>query len=320
MSQLKAFEPVSVFAPISIGNVSIGFDILGLAVKPIDGEHLGDIVHLQPRQIDALKCTGRFVDSLPSKKEENIVWQCLLSFNKELLTQNIQPQPLEMTLEKNIPVCSGLGSSACSVVAALTALNEFYGNPFTKHQLLRMMGVQEAKISGSLHYDNVAPCFLGGLQLMLEDQQKITQSIPTFEDCYWVIAYPEIEVSTRLAREILPESYDRATLVKYGQRLASFIDASYRKDKNQAFDYFDDVVAEPYRTTLLKNYTPTKQALLSLGALAVGISGSGPTAFAVCDSLTTAELAKETFEKEYIDSDVGFSVICQADIHGTRRI
>ncbi len=320
MSQLNAFQPVSVFAPISIGNVSIGFDVLGLAVKPIDGEHLGDIVRIQAHPTDELKCTGRFVNSLPNKKQENIVWQCLLSFNQELQSRNIQPQSIQMTLEKNIPVCSGLGSSACSVVAALAALNEFYGKPIADSELLQMMGVQEAKISGSLHYDNVAPCFLGGLQLMLEDQHKITQSIPTFEDCYWVIAYPEIEVSTRLAREILPESYDRETLVTFGQRLASFVDASYRKDKKQAFAYFEDVVAEPFRTTLLKNYSPTKQALLDSGALAVGISGSGPTAFAVCDNLTSANRAKAIFEKEYIDSKVGFCVICQADLRGTRKI
>jgi homoserine kinase len=320
MSQATTYQPVSVFAPISIGNVSIGFDILGLAVKPIDGQHLGDIVRIQPNQVDQLVCTGLFVGSLPSKREENIVWQCLLSFNQELLSLNIQPQTVEITLEKNIPVCSGLGSSACSVVAALAALNEFYNKPINDKQLLKMMGIQEAKISGSLHYDNVAPCFLGGLQLMLEDSEQISQSIPTFEDCYWVIAYPEIEVSTRLAREILPESYDRETLVKFGQKLASFIDASHRKDKTRAFAHFDDVVAEPYRTTLLKNYPQTKRALLDLGALAIGISGSGPTAFAVCDDLAIANKAKAIFEQEYIDSEVGFSIICKADFDGTRKI
>ncbi len=320
MNQSNDFSPVSVFAPISIGNLSIGFDILGLAVKPIDDQKLGDRVHIELSQTDQLICTGSFVSSLPKKKEENIVWQCLLGFHKALATTAIQPQTLKITLEKNIPVCSGLGSSACSVVAALAALNEFYQRPFSQQQILQMMGEQEAKISGSLHYDNVAPCFLGGLQLMLEDPQKITQPIPTFDDCYWVIAYPEIEVSTRLAREILPEDYDRETLVKFGQRLACFIDASHRQDKLQAFAYFDDLVAEPYRNSLLKNYTDTKKSALELGALAVGISGSGPTIFAVCDNLEIAKKVKASIDKKYLNTDKSFSAICQADLQGTQII
>lgn len=311
---------VAVFAPISIGNVSVGFDVLGLALHPIDGQLVGDIVRVRSSDEDELACSGSFLKSLPSKKEENIVWQCLLEFNRQYLAKGNHVERVHIALEKNIPVCSGLGSSACSVVAGLAALNEFYDNPFNKQEMLKMMGLLESKISGSLHYDNVAPCFLGGLQLMLEDHQKITQAIPTFDDCYWVIAYPNIEISTRLAREILPEKYSRKDLVTFGQRLAGFIDASYRKDKSQAFSVFDDVVAEPYRTTLLVNYEQTKEKLIAAGSLAVGISGSGPTVFAVCDNLEDAQNAKSIFDEFYIQSKVGFSTICSVDTAGTRKI
>ena len=320
MSTNSLREPVSVFAPISIGNVSVGFDILGLALNPIDNDQLGDIVRIKASDHDQLECSGKFVNSLPNKKEENIVWQCLLEFNQKFSAQDGLTETVHMTLEKNIPVCSGLGSSACSVVAGLAALNEYYGKPFSDSEILKLMGKLEARISGSLHYDNVAPCYLGGLQLMLEDQEKITQSIPTFEDCYWVIAYPDIEISTRLAREILPESYSRKDLVTFGQRLAGFIDACYRKDKQQAFSVMNDIVAEPYRTTLLTNFDSTKQQLKQAGSLAVGISGSGPTVFAVCDSIEAAEKAKQIFDEGYLQSPIGFSSICKADIKGTRRI
>ena len=320
MSQHSEREPVAVFAPISIGNVSVGFDILGLALHPVDGQPLGDIVRIKPSTSDELHCGGLFLSSLPTKKEENIVWQCLLEFNQQYLAKGGVIENIHMTLEKNIPVCSGLGSSACSVVAGLAALNEYYGKPFSDSEILKSMGKLEAKISGSLHYDNVAPCFLGGLQLMLEDQERITQAIPTFDDCYWVIAYPDIEVSTRLAREILPESYSRKDLVTFGQRIAGFIDASYRKDKQQAFSLLEDVVAEPYRTTLLENFELTKDKLLQAGSLSVGISGSGPTVFAVCDKLETAEQAKIIFDTHYIQSEVGFSSICLVDNQGTRTI
>ncbi|MCP3675954.1 MAG: homoserine kinase, partial [Gammaproteobacteria bacterium] len=128
---------VSVFAPISIGNVSVGFDILGLAVLPIDGSLVGDIVHIKAiESSNDLVVTGTHADRLPAEKSDNIVWQCLQVFNHELENINIPVTNVHMTLEKNIPVSSGLGSSACSIVAAVAALNEFYEQPFDKQKLL----------------------------------------------------------------------------------------------------------------------------------------------------------------------------------------
>jgi homoserine kinase len=316
---------VSVFAPISIGNVSVGFDSLGLAVVPIDGTLLGDIVHIElsTDNNDHLKCVGDYQHILPQKKEENIIWQCLLEFNKLFQRQGNTPQNVSMTLEKNIPICSGLGSSACSVVAGLNALNEFYQKPFLKNDLLILMGQLEAQISGSLHYDNVAPCYLGGLQLMLEGGEKVCQSLPTFDDCYWVISYPDIPVSTKMAREILPEHYSRADVILTAKRFAAFVDACYRQDKQQAFSVLKDVVAEPYRISLLGDFDNTKRELLKSGCLAVGISGSGPTLFAVCDSLEKAEKAKLIFDETYVPKDKnknGFTHICKTDKVGSRTI
>lgn len=89
--------------------------------------------------------------------------------------------PVAMTLEKNMPIGSGLGSSACSVVAALMAMNEHCGKPLNDTRLLALMGELEGRISGSIHYDNVAPCFLGGMQLMIEENDIISQQVPGFD-------------------------------------------------------------------------------------------------------------------------------------------
>jgi len=322
-----ANKNISVFAPISIGNISVGFDNLGLAVTPIDGQLLGDTVYIKPSENDQnqLTCSGIYQTSLPKQKEDNIIWQCLLEFNKCYGKQTNNIQAVHLTLEKNAPICSGTGSSACSVVAGLKALNEFYANPLTEKTMLKLMGQLEAKISGSLHYDNVAPCYLGGLQLMLNDEEKITQSLPIFEDCFWVICYPNIEVSTRMAREILPDSYSRQDVIESGRLLAGFIDASYRQDKTQAFSVLKDVIAEPYRTSLLPNYEKTKSELIASGCLAVGISGSGPTIFAVCDDLAQAQKAKQVFDSIYLPTDIelrdkAFTKICNVDRLGARRI
>jgi len=321
---LSEIRSVSVFAPVSIGNVSVGFDTLGLAISPVDGSLIGDIVHISALNKtvseDQFTLTGTHANKLPQGKNENIVWDCLSVFNRELNKLNITQVKIEINLEKNIPVSSGLGSSACSVVAALVALNEFYQKPLNQLSLLKLMGEMEGTISGGIHYDNVAPCYLGGLQLMLDDPNKITQSLPTFEDVYWVIAFPDIKVSTKAAREILPESYDIKTVLQFGQNLAGFVDASYRQDKQQAFTLLRDVIAEPYRKQLLPQFELAKQTLMSFGSLAVGISGSGPTLFCACDNLVTAEKAESWLKQNYLQSEGGFVFIGKTDLTGARSL
>lgn len=311
---------VSVFAPASIGNVSVGFDVLGLAVQPVDGTLLGDVVTVEPAEQNALAVVGAFADKLPAEPSDNIVWQCLLLFNQALEQAGKKVETVQLILDKKMPVGSGLGSSACSVVAALVALNYFYDDYFSEDVVLKMTGQMEAKISGSLHYDNVAPCYLGGLQLMIADENIITRTLPGFDDCYYVMAYPGITVSTKAAREVLPTQYSKTDLIQYGQTLAGFVDACYRQDKAQAFGQFDDVVAEPYRENLLPGFVNAKQYLLNQGCLAAGISGSGPTLFAVTDDKALAESAAIWLKENYLQTDLGFVHVCKADNQGARCI
>ncbi|WP_371376370.1 homoserine kinase [Thalassotalea aquiviva] len=313
---------LKVFAPASIGNVSVGFDVLGMAVQPISGELLGDVVSIKKSHTgqNELSVRGEFADKLPQNSEQNIVWQCMLSFNQKLVLAGKTVEAVSLELDKKMPVGSGLGSSACSVVAALVALNEYYQKVFTKPQLLHLMGQMEAKISGSLHYDNVAPCYLGGMQMMVSDKDIISQSIPPLKNTYWLMAYPGIKMSTKEARDVLPSHYSRSDLIKFGQSLASFIDACHRGNNAQALSYIEDVVAEPYRATLLPKFSQTKHYLLQHGAKAAGISGSGPTLFAVCDDLSIAQTLCQYLEAEYLQSEQGFLHTCQIDMQGARVI
>jgi len=319
---------VSVFAPASLANFSVGFDALGLAVQPVDGTLLGDLVTVEKsveKSVEStgensLKVVGAFADKLPSLPEDNIVWSCLHLFNEAMAQAGFETQKVTITLEKKMPVGSGLGSSACSVVAALAGLNAFYQNPFDEKAMLKMMGQMEAKISGSLHYDNVAPCFLGGLQLMVADEQIISRTLPDFKDCFYVMAYPGIEVSTKAAREVLPENYSRKDLLAYGQNLASFVDACHRQDKAQAFAVLQDVVAEPYRQSLLPGYEQARNYLLAQGSLAVGISGSGPTLFCVCDQQARAQELARWLQDNYLQTELGFVHVCRVDDLGARTI
>ncbi|WP_333892142.1 homoserine kinase, partial [Atlantibacter subterraneus] len=216
---------VKVYAPASIGNVSVGFDVLGAAVTPASGELLGDCVTVEAAQQFSLTNRGQFVSKLPSEPRENIVYQCWERFCQEIG----KTVPVAMTLEKNMPIGSGLGSSACSVVAGLMAMNEFCGKPLNDTRLLALMGELEGRISGSIHYDNVAPCFLGGLQLMLEENGIISQQVPGFDEWLWVMAYPGIKVSTAEARAILPAQYRRQDCIAHGRYLAGFIHACHTR-------------------------------------------------------------------------------------------
>jgi homoserine kinase len=321
-SQLNKLNKVSVFAPASIGNVSVGFDVLGLAVKPVDGYLLGDVVTVEKADDDQLVVIGKFADKLPDNKNENIVWQCLLLFNQQLAKINKSIDKVKLTLDKKMPVGSGLGSSACSVVAALHALNEYYllrdqTTAFDDKALLKMMGLMEAQISGSLHYDNVAPCFLGGLQLMVTDSEIISKTLPFFNDCYYVMAYPGINVSTKAARDVLPKHYSRADLIAYGQNLATFVDACHTGDQQQAFSVLTDVVAEPYRKSLLPKYQQAHDYLMMQGALAVGISGSGPTLFCVCQQQAQAEQCAVWLNENYLQTIEGFVHVCRIEEYGS---
>ena len=314
------YAPVKIFAPVSIGNISVGFDSLGLALRPINDQLLGDIVEVEQANENSFKLCGSFANRLSKDKESNIVWYALKMFEAELSQHQNHPVKVKITLHKNIPVCSGLGSSACSVVAAFAALNHFYGLPFNHNQLLMLMGKAEAQISGSLHYDNIAPCFLGGMQLMLNNQDQTTLSVPLLDGIYWVLAYPDVIVSTKAARELLPAHYDRATLIQFGQNLAGFVAACYQQDQTLALALLKDEIAEPYRAELLPGFTVTKTQLLTMNSQAVGISGSGPTLFSACKNLSTAQAQATWLEKNYLQTEHGFVVICQADSQGIRTL
>jgi homoserine kinase len=312
------------YAPASIGNVSLGFDLLGAALKPIDGSLLGDEVDIEIAEQFSLVVTGRFADKLPPDPDSNIVTRCYQHFIAVLEQQGHAKSAipsLKMTLHKHLPIGSGLGSSASSIVAALHGLNQFFAEyfgkiPFTENELLLIMGELEGQISGSVHYDNVAPCFLGGLTLMAEHKEQVALQLPMFENWYWVSCYSGMNVSTAAARNILPKQVSMSNTIQFGRQLAVFIDALYRKDEKLAAAMMLDVIAEPYRKSLLPRFDESRAFALQHGAIAFGISGSGPTVFAVCDDIENAKIINQWLTDNYIQNDAGFSHICQLDTSG----
>ncbi|ACL30012.1 homoserine kinase [Buchnera aphidicola] len=307
---------IKIYAPASIGNVGVGFDILGAAIIPINGSLLGDFVTVKLSNKFNLVNKGIFSNKLPKNTEQNIVWKCWLKFCNTI-KRNI---PVSIILEKNMPIGSGLGSSACSIVATLVAMNEFCDKPLNSKELLLLMGEVEGEISGSIHYDNVAPCYLGGLQLILEDSKIISQTIPNFKNWFWIVAWPGTKVPTAEARDILPKKYKKETCIKNSRYLAGFIHASYSQQPHLAARLMQDFIAEPYRIKLLPNYLYVKEKIKKIGAISSGISGSGPTIFSISDNINTAQKISAWLTENYLQNTTGFVHICFLDSKGVRKI
>ncbi|ABJ90602.1 homoserine kinase [Buchnera aphidicola] len=307
---------IKIYAPASIGNVGVGFDILGIAIKPIDKTLLGDCISIKPSKKFQLKNHGNFSKQLPVNIKENIIWKAWKYFNKKAKKK----KTVKIVLEKNMPIGSGLGSSASSIVACVIALNKFYKTKLSKTKLLKIMGKLEGIISGEVHYDNVAPCYLGGLQLITNDQKNITQKLPIFTDWLWVIAWPGVTLSTSQARNILPLKYKKKTCIHNSRNLATFIHALYTKQSELAIRYMKDIIAEPYRIPLIPKFLISKKKIIELGALTCNISGSGPTLFSVCPNISIAKKVKIWLKKNYMENQTGFVHICKIDQSGARKM
>jgi homoserine kinase len=141
-----------------------------------------------------------------------------------------------------------------------------------------------------------------------------------FDEWLWVLAYPGIKVSTAEARAILPAQYRRQDCIAHGRHLAGFIHACYSRQPQLAAKLMKDVIAEPYRTKLLPGFSEARQAAMEIGAQACGISGSGPTLFALCDKPETAQRVADWLATHYLQNQEGFVHICRLDTAGARVV
>lgn len=294
---------VRAHAAASIGNFSVGFDVLGVALDVLEGDSLGDVVEVSASSSGQhqLQVTGKFAQYLPEAVEENLVWQCLQAFETIC-----DVPPLDILLAKHLPISSGLGSSASSIVAAAAALNAYLGEPLNKPELLELCGRLEGGISGSVHLDNVAPSLLGGMVLC---NGRDTCSLPFNSDWRLVVAYSGQEVSTRTMREVLPAAYPADEVIRQLTALGSFINALHTQDWPLAEASLVDYLAEPRRAAKISGFAAAKSRCISMGADAVGISGSGPTLFALCRQAVATDIA-DWLGQNYVYNDQAFTRIC----------
>lgn len=335
-------NPIWAYAPASIGNVAAGFDVLGAALRPIDGELLGDVVEIRPvgenrRRWPAsrlLSVTGDYADDLPEDPCKNLVYTCRDLFTRFLRRKGHEIRSFEMVLYKNLPVCSGLGSSASSVVAALKALNEYHGNPFDQRELLVLAARAEGTVSGAAHLDNVAPALLGGLQLIapcpeagkspsaeLLRHAECPVPLPFFPTWRLAVVHPHLAVPTKKARSVLPARIPLDQAVKYWQNLAAFVHGLHIGSEALVAATFQDLLIEGYRRKLVRGFPEVKKAALAAGAVGFSLSGSGPSVFAVGADETQAQTLMNAMLDAFRARGVeGEGYVCELDPEGARLL
>lgn len=279
-------KTLSAYAPASVGNFAAGLDLLGAALAPIDGSLLGDIVRVQEADRDSFSLEGPHAAALPSDPAKNLVLKTYGLFKARMEGLGRACGSFALTLEKRLPLNSGMGSSASSIVATLAGLQAACGNPLTETGLLELAGQAEGVYSGGAHLDNAAPSLLGGLQLVVGFG---TRRLPWPADLLIVLVHPDFELPTAMSRAVLPEEVPRARALEFGGNLAGFVHALHTGDRALLRECLRDPLAEPHRAPLLPNFRPAQAAALDAGALGCSLSGSGPSIFAVADSLGMAE-------------------------------
>jgi homoserine kinase len=287
------------FAPASVGNVAIGFDILGFSVDAI-----GDRVTARRTAAAGvtIKAIGGVVQDLPLEAAKNTAGRAVIALH------DAQPPGFgfELTIDKGIPLASGLGGSAASAVAAVVAANALLAQPRTQLQLLQYAMHGEAVASGSMHVDNIAPSLYGGLVLTVGIDHPRVKQIPVPGAIRAVIVHPHMFLSTRQARAILKGSVEMADFVWQTANLAGFISGCYTNDLDMLRESFEDVVIERQRAALIPGFGEVRRAALSAGAIGCSISGAGPTVFAWCLEQHAQAVAKAMvleFSQHQLQSD-----------------
>lgn len=285
-------DSIRVFAPATVANVSCGFDVLGFAVN-----NPGDEIILKKTGNSTLKIKEITGDggTLPFEIENNTAGIAIQKFCESIGYQG----GIDIYLHKKMPLGSGLGSSAASAVAGVFAANELLNKPLPVSELVKFAMEGERLACGSAHADNVAPSLLGSFVLIRSYDPLDIVKIPTPVNLYATIIHPQIEIKTKDARDLLRKQiYLRDAVVQWGN-IAGLIAGLMQSDYDLIGRSMQDVIIEPIRSILIPGFKQAKTAALDAGALGFGISGSGPSLFALSQDAAIAEKVGEQMKNVF---------------------
>ncbi|RZK39095.1 MAG: homoserine kinase [Pedobacter sp.] len=288
-------KEIKVFAPATVANVVCGFDVLGFAVNEPGDEVVMRLVD-EPG-VRLLKITGDD-GKLPLDSNKNTVSASVQHYLNYLKREDVG---VEIELHKKMPIGSGLGSSSASTVAGLFAINQLMGNLLTAKELVPFAMKGEELACGYGHADNVAPALMGGFVLVRSYQPLDLISLPTPSGLFAAIVYPEVDVPTKDARQMIRSKVLLKDAVTQWGNVAGLVSGLFLNDLELVGRSMKDVLIEPVRSILIPGFESLRTLAMENGALGFGISGSGPSVFALTKDENTARkitLAQQGYLKE----------------------
>jgi homoserine kinase len=278
---------LTVRAPATSANLGSGFDVFGVAL-----DRPADVVRVSKADRVTIEVTGAGSEFIPEDPEKNTVGAVAEALDA----------PAHIEIDKGIRPASGLGSSAASAAAAAVGLNELYDRGHSREELVPIAAKGEAVVSGDAHDDNVAPSIMGGFTIATDDGvSQVDADIPL------VACLPDIVVSTRDARRVVPERTSVEQLVETVGNAARLTTGMHRDDPDLVGAGMYDSVVTPARADLIDGYDAVREAAFEAGATGVTISGAGPTVIAACheaDQRSIGSAMIEAFAAEDVDAQV----------------
>jgi homoserine kinase len=282
---MTKYKSVTAFAPASIANVGCGFDIMGFAVEGI-GDRV--TISLEPDGDNSkVILSGTYGHLTPAARNKNTAGVAVDAYLKAIGKSNLN---VSISLEKNMPLGSGMGSSAASSAAAVFAVNYLLGNPLGTQELIPFAMEGERIACGSAHADNVAPALMGGFALIRSYHPLDIIPLECPGDLYSAIVHPHIELNTSDSRRVLKNEVSVENAIIQSANTAGFMVALLQDDYDLMKRSMSDLLAEPKRMQLIPGFDAIKNAVMEAGAVGCGIAGSGPSVFALCRGESTARL------------------------------
>jgi len=300
---------IKIFAPATVANVAVGFDILGFAL-----EQPGDEIVARFSDSPGLKITNitGAKGKLPLDVHKNTAGFAALKLLEYLGEGKLG---IELEIHKKMPFGSGLGSSAASAAGGVMAINELLRHPLEKRELLPFAVLGEQVADGAYHADNVAPALIGGMVLIRNNEALDVHRLPIPAGMYATVIYPHVEILTKDARGVLSSTVTLRQCIHQSGNLAGLIVGLYQSDMELISRSLNDVIIEPQRARLIPCFYEVKEAALGAGALGCSISGAGPSIFALSANSLIAEEAglamKRVFDEARILNDLFVSPINQ---------
>jgi len=290
-------KEIRIFSPGTVSNVSCGFDVLGFCLDTV-----GDDMVVRISSEKGIRITKIEGFDLPFETHKNVA-----GVSAQALIDDLKPDcGFEIEIYKFIKPGSGIGSSAASAAGSVFAINELMGRPYTKTELTRFAMKGEALASQSEHADNLAPAIFGGFTLVKSLCPLEILELPIPDELYATIIHPQIEIKTAEARAILPKSVPLQDAIAQWSNLGSLVHALHNGDYELLQRSLHDTIGEPYRSKLIPHFEDIKLATLGSGALGIGISGSGPSIFALSKGEKTAKAVEHAMCKVYTKTTFQF--------------